>query len=112
MDSDFTIKDEDGLELRVTQDDVPYETMWGGDDSNPTWDEYVNGIHAHLWPHILLLRKAIEEMGWIGRTGRDVSNYYVFVFSDGTTWGFSWRAWGDLMQAIVNKQEGYMAYYM
>ena len=35
-----------------------------------------------------------------------------FVFSDKTALGFSWRAWGDLMSAIVGKNEGYMAYYM
>ena len=112
MDSVFTIKDEDGLELWVTQDDVESQSIMGGDDSNPTWENYVMGYRVQFRPHIQLLRKAIEEMGWIGRTGRDVSNYYTFVFSNGTVWGFSWRAWGDLMQAIVNKQEGYMAYYM
>jgi len=83
----------------------------GGDDSNPSWEAYVNDYKEEYRNHVRLLRKCIDENGLIGSTGQDADDWY-FKFSDGEIWGFTWRAWGDLMQAIVDKREGYMAYYM
>jgi hypothetical protein len=85
--------------------------IFGGDNTNPSWEEYFDSIKEELKPHILLLRKSILENSMIGWKGQDVNDLY-FRFSDGVVFGFSWRAWGDLMQAIVDKKEGYMAYYM
>lgn len=85
----------------------------GGMNTNPTWDEYVDGYKEEYKQHLQLIKKAIEENGWIGITGEDQQNLKIaFRFSDDSYWSFTWRAWGDLMQAIVNKREGYMAYYM
>lgn len=110
---DFKIKNEEGLELTITQSEIKdYEPIMGGDATNPTWEKYLYSFNKELQPHLKLIRKAIEELEWIGKTGEEISNNYTFVFSDGQAWGFSWRAWGDLMQAIVDKQEGYMMYYM
>jgi hypothetical protein len=86
-------------------------TIFGGDDTNPTWQEYLDGFKDEYVPHLLLIRQAIEENNLIGYTGQDADDLY-FKFSDGHVWGFTWRGWGDLMQAIVGKKEGYMAYYM
>jgi len=108
-------------ELKIIDCHAPYDevkdkgtfTLMGGDSSNPSWDEYVDGFKEEYRPHIKLIRKAIEDNGWIGLTGENQDNENIqFRFSDGSLWGFSWRAWGDLMQAIVNKKEGYMTYYM
>ena len=46
-----------------------------------------------------------------GYTAKDI-NGWVFKFSDNKVWGFSWKGWGDFMQSIVDKREGYMKYYM
>ena len=110
-----TFTDEKGLTLVIQHpcckddDCIP---MMGGDRRNPSWEEYVADYKKIYRPHLLLLRKAIEELGWVGETGESIANYYCFHFSDGVKFGFSWRAWGDLMQAIVDKREGYIKYYM
>ena len=90
-----------------------YTPIMGGDNSNPTWEEYVNDLKDEYKPHFEMIKKAIIDNGWIGMTGEQQQDERIsFKFSDGTHFGFSWRAWGDLMQAIVNKKEGYMTYYM
>ncbi len=111
----FKIKNEAGLELTITTDisqTNKVTPILGGNPSNPTWEEYLEGFKDEYTSHLELLKEAIKELGWVGMTGEQISNYYGFVFSDGITFTFSWRAWGDFMQAVVNKQEGYMAYYM
>lgn len=115
-DKSFTLT-ENGLTLEIKNsgvdtDDENYFSIMGGMDSNPTWEEYLSQYMDEYKPHVNMIRKAIEELGWIGTTGEDVANYNAFCFSDGTVFGFSWRAWGDIMQAIVGKKEGYMKYYM
>lgn len=108
---DFKIKNEDGLELTVTNHHPEdYQPIIGGMSDAPDWKEYIDGYKDEYKPHIELIRKAIQELGWVGETADKIANDTCFVFSDGTSLGFSWRAWGDLMQAIVGKREGYMAY--
>lgn len=81
--------------------------------TNPTWEEYLSDYHDKYHPHFELIKKHIEDNGLIGLTGEQKQDMDLsFKFSDGTHFGFTWRAWGDLMQAIVGKKEGYMAYYM
>jgi hypothetical protein len=63
-------------------------------------------------PHMLLIRKSIEENELIGETGQSFANIHSFKFSDGEILEFTQRAWGDLMQAIVGQREGYMRYYL
>lgn len=105
--------EKDGLKLTVTDDPSKEASPFmGGDPENPTWETYLSEYKKEYQPHVLLIRQAIEKLGWVGATGEDRANTTAFEFSDGQCWSFSWRAWGDLMQAIVNKQEGYMRYYM
>lgn len=113
----ITIQNDEGLSLSVTkglpegltQDD--YTAIMGG--MEPTsWDEYLAMYEDEYKPHFLLVKKAIEELEWIGECADKKANDTYFVFSDGWVIGFSWRAWGDLMSAIVGKGEGYMEYYM
>jgi hypothetical protein len=110
---EIKVKNKSGLTLTITQTHPEdYDVVMGGLDSNPLWKEYILGFKKQYQPHIRLLRKGIIEAGWIGKTGGEIANDWCFIFSDGVSIGLSWRAWGDLMQAIINKREGYMAYYM
>lgn len=87
----------------------------GGDSSNPTWEKYLSGFYKEFHPHLELVKTAILDYknGLYQITGEEKQNLGVsFKFSDGTHISFTWRGWGDLMQAIVNKREGYMRYYM
>lgn len=83
----------------------------GGNSNNPNWGEYINNKKQEQKKYYELIKKYIEENNLIGKTGQWCNDKY-FEFSDGKIFGFTWRAWGDLMQAIVNKREGYMTYYM
>lgn len=85
--------------------------IFGGDSSNPTWDEYLSGWFEDIQPKIKAMRQCIEDNDLIGVGANQICNDIYFKFEDGTIITFSWRAWGDLMQAIVNKREGYMTYY-
>lgn len=113
------VSNEQGLSVEVVLiDDISehdyndrVKIQLGGDDTNPSWEEYLNDYKDEFKPHVLLIRKFIEENRLIGISGND-TNDWNFNFSDGEIWGFSMRAWGDLMQSIVDKNEGYMAYYM
>lgn len=107
------IKNEKGLELIVTNTDPEnYGVISGGIIPAPDWEEYLDMYQDEIKPHFLLIRKAIEELGWVGEKADAKANDWCFVFSDGIALGFTWRAWGDMMSAIVGKNEGYMAYYM
>lgn len=109
----ITVKNENGLELTVTTNHPEdYEAILGGIEIPLTWEEYLSVFKDEFTPHFELIKKAIEELNWVGETASEKANDTCFVFSDKTSLGFSWRAWGDLMSAIVGKQEGYMAYYM
>jgi hypothetical protein len=87
-------------------------TIFGGDPSNPTWEQYLDQYEDKFKPHIIAIRKAIEASEWMKATAENFCNNHIFECSDGVTFAFTWRAWGDLMQAIVGKNEGYMTYYM
>jgi len=102
---------ENKLSVEVMYNQSDYQPIMGGDSSNPSWEEYLSQFMDEFKPHVILLKEKIQSSGMIGMTGEAQDNI-SFKFSDGTHWGFSWRGWGDLMQAIVDKKEGYMAYYM
>lgn len=97
----------------ILNSEEKYDAISGGDNSNPTWEEYIEYYIPEFQPHIKLIREQIEKHGYVGITGEKKQELGIsFKFSDGKHIGFSWRAWGDLMQAIVDKREGYMKYYM
>lgn len=107
------IKNENELELTVTNlFPKDYEVIMGGMDVSPDWEEYLSYYVEEVRPHFMLIKKAIEELGWVGSCADKIADNTCFVFSDDKAVGFTWRAWGDLMSAIVGKNEGYIAYYM
>jgi hypothetical protein len=55
-----------------------------------------------------LIKECIEKNNLIGVCANEFCNDHFFLFNDGMAIAFTWRAWGDLMSAIVNKNEGYM----
>ena len=93
----------------VANDDM--RVIMGGDPSNPSWDEYITSCTDEMRPYVRAIRGYIEDNDMIGMTGQQQNRLY-FAFDDGTEITYSWRAWGDLMQAIVDEREGYMRYYM
>lgn len=85
--------------------------QFGGNSRNPTWEEYLDGFKAEFQPYISAIRECIERTGLVGKSASQLGEDFHFSFEDGTRIAFTWRAWGDLMQAIVGKREGYMTYY-
>jgi len=108
-------QNEQGLSVEIvsqlTREEEKSFTILGGDSSNPSWEDYIKDWEVEYHAHLLLIRQLIKEHGLLGYTGQDAKDFY-FKFSDGEIWAYTWRGWGDLMQAIVDKNEGYMAYYM
>ena len=90
-----------------------YEVIMGGRDleNPPDWNGYLEYFIPEVHPYMETLKKFVTEEGLIGSKGQH-HDTNAFEFSDGTIYGFTWRAWGDFMQAVVGKREGYMTYYM
>lgn len=102
-------------DLKITvcsESDANNSVIIGGTDPAESWEEYHGNFKDEYKPHVELIRSAIEALGWVGDTAEKRANDTSFHFSDGEVWDFTWRAWGDLMSAIVDKKEGYMKYYM
>ena len=97
----------------LTDDDIDVSNIVsGGLPMNPTWDEYIDMFRDEHKKYYILLKDAVTEWDWIGKTGGEICNEYSFLFSDGVLLSFTWRAWGDFMQSVIGKKEGYMEYYM
>ena len=111
-----TIKPREKILIAIPRyDDIPegFKRLGGkgGDSTNPTWDEYLDCWKLEVQPHIIAIKDAIVKHGLVGVTADKICNEIWFEVGE-YAFSCTWRAWGDLMQAIVNKQEGYMAYYM
>lgn len=83
----------------------------GGDLSKPIWSEYIESYPKTIQPYVLEIRKVIEHNNWHSKTGEDM-NMTLFEFLDGVTFVFTWRAWGDLIQALHYQREGFYKHYM
>jgi hypothetical protein len=99
-------------DLNGCRRDSCYITILGGDNRNLIWEEYVAEYTAQVATYFRLIRLYLEAHDLIGGVYGSDMDEMVFGFADGWRMGFTWRAWGDLMQAIVGKREGYMRYYM
>lgn len=100
------------VQIKKGRPDKPIDwKLGGGDDRNLTWDEYLSEVMDEYKEHFIVLRACVETSEFYKAPGDKFSNTHYFEFSDGITCSFSFRAWGDLMQAIVGEREGYMAYY-
>lgn len=98
--------------VKGEQPDDNYQVIMGGDPGNPTWEEYLDQFKTEGQERVKLIREALTQHGLLGRCADEVCNETAFKFSDGVVWGFTWRAWGDLQQAIEGQRRGYMTYYM
>lgn len=112
---DYHVSDE----TKVTAKIEPFLLSWpedmttlsGGNSANPTWAEYLELFEDEFHPVLVAIRKVVEEVGLVGTLASRFCNQNYFQISDGTKVCFTWRGWGDFMQAIVGKREGYMTYY-
>ena len=102
------------ITVKVVQDtrDKNQIIVSGGRSDNPTLEEYIDELTEDWKPKIKVLAKFIKNSNFYKITADQFCNYNHFRFNDGKEIAFTWRAWGDFMQAIVGKREGYMAYYM
>jgi len=83
----------------------------GGFDPAPDWDEYLAQCSNKYLPYILTAKEWVEAQdAWIGGSEFAACNY--LYFSDGVGLMFSWRAWGDFLQAVAGRREGYTDYYL
>lgn len=82
----------------------------GGLRPPPSWDEYLNLFPDDLRAVLTAVRDTVlrDQLG--GRCGDEMNDGY-FALSDGRSIAFTQRAWGDLVQSIANKREGYMMYF-
>ena len=83
----------------------------GGDSNNPIWGEYLQSFPKTIQPYLMEIRKMVEKNHWENKTGEDM-NMTLFEFIDGVTFGFTWRGWGDFIQAINYQRDGYLKHYM
>lgn len=88
-----------------------YFIEMGGIDPAPSWQEYLARYKRKYKPYILAIKKVVEEAHLLSTPANEIANSIWFELSDGIAFAFSWRAWGDLIQSIRNKREGYMAFY-
>lgn len=98
--------------IRKQRKSDDYDVICGGDPENPTWAEYVAYFKLEGRQRVGAVRAAVDRQGFVGSTGGNFCNDHVIEFDDGVLWGFTWRAWGDLQQAIEGKRSGYMKFYM
>lgn len=104
----------------IHYDDIPedkykmdgnYFIHLGSIDPAPSWEEYLKGFKKEYQPYILAIREAVKDADLLGIPANRIADTIWFECSDGIAIAFSWRAWGDLIQSIRNKQEGYMVFY-
>jgi len=96
----YIVEDDDGID---------YSPIMGGNPTPERWRRYRS--HFIEPERITAVKNAIIDAGLVGQCAMQVGNV-VFKFSDnGRPWGLSFRAWGDLMDAIVGEKRGYMYYY-
>ena len=102
------------ITIKVVQDkqDENQIVVSGGRNDNPILEEYINELTEDWKPKIKALARFIKKSEYYKMTAEHFCNDNHFRFNDSTEIAFTWRAWGDFMQAIVGEREGYMTYYM
>ncbi len=93
------------------EDNDNHVRLMGGDLMNPTWREYLDDFSSE-WRAVMIAIARCVRKSWCWKITANKCCTIWFETDDGHTLKFSWRAWGDFMQALVNKREGYMTYYM
>ena len=83
----------------------------GGFDPAPDWDEFLAQYPNEYFPYLIKAKEWVKGQDpWIGGSEFAACNY--LYFSDGVSLMFSWRAWGDFLQAVAGRREGYLEYYL
>ena len=85
--------------------------LWGGLEPAPSWDKYVEIQGPTARPLLDSARAWLSSReGKIPNAFDWAADHYL-EFSDGRTLSFTFRAWGDFAQAVVDQREGYLSYY-
>ena len=103
------VREDDAPEREI--DDETNFSLWGGFEPAPSWDEYVAEFGDSLAPQLEAARTWLMARGEPYPSASEWCNDHFLRFSDGITISFTWRAWGDFVQAVVGKREGYVTYY-
>lgn len=83
----------------------------GGFDPAPDWEEYLAQYDGQLHPYLEVAKIwALSLREWPGASDFAAENF--LEFSDGVGMVFSWRSFGDFLQAVAGKREGYLEYYI
>jgi len=101
------------MEFYASPDELPDAAFYplGGFEPSPNWAEYVLQYDEDLWPYLEAARQwALGLEAWPGASDFAGENY--LAFSDGGSIVFSWRAFGDFLQAVAGRREGYLEYYL
>lgn len=86
--------------------------IMGGNPYPKDWEEFKNEWEEEYWPKLEAIKVEITNKGLIGSLAMEVCNDIIFTFSDDSkAMTFSFRAWGDLMDAIIGEKNGYISYY-
>lgn len=82
--------------------------MMGGIDKKMFWEEYLAGFKKPAQRELMQVKKFIEEKQLFGLGGFDYQAKYEKEIDVLTPLirGFSFRAWGDLMAALMNSKTG------
>jgi hypothetical protein len=91
-------------------DDPRNISLSGGLLDAPTWADYVERFAPHAQIAVTMARAWIEAAELVGLHGDEFQDW-EFALPHDMRLGFTQRAWGDFMQAIVGRREGYQAYY-
>ncbi len=83
----------------------------GAGEEKLTWGNYLDKFPKVIHPYIIELRKKIEIENMLNVKGPEI-NYILFEFIDGVTFGFTWRGWSSMVQAITYSKDGFLANYM
>ena len=100
-----------GLTIEVINQPTTTPTwiITGGFPKPQSWSEYLGKFSKKEQKILQTIRKAIEEMGWVGTKANQKADITAFRINNDLI-QFTHKAWGDLMAAIVNKQEHYTIY--
>lgn len=73
-----------------------------------TWQDYLNRCHTRAWPYLEALRADLDRHSEeiTGTEHQSEDRPYVPLFDDTYVLMMSFRAWGDLMAAVMTARTG------
>jgi hypothetical protein len=90
---------------------------WGGFFENGMrWKDYLEAFEPDMHPYLEAARKSAVANNIKATGAQHQYDGITPVFSDGSTFAMTFRAWGDFMAAVWSEEQdtdmGYMDFYM